>query len=306
MHKLTIILVGGLVLAVSSGTWAQNTQIGFSTFGPIPIGPMDAKAVTGAPYSATAITTSTQTLSDGTHITRTIQAQVARDSEGRTRREENITAVGPWSTSGGEQHLISISDPVAQTHYVLRPEQQVAMKVPLPPFNLSAGPVMAGAVGGPGMVGSFTGSFAGTAAIKVRQGLEEGAAKSISVGDNAMWMTKEGPGGPASTVMVIGGPDKKGQVEDLGVQTIEGVSAHGRREKRTIAVGEIGNDRAIEISSETWFSDELQTIVLSKRSDPRMGDNEYRLTNISRVEPAASLFEVPAGYTVRDESKQRE
>jgi hypothetical protein len=87
---------------------------------------------------------------------------------------------------------------------------------------------------------------------------------------------------------------------------IEGVRAHGRREKRTLAIGEIGNDRPIEVSSETWFSDDLQTIVLSKRTDPRMGDSEYRLTNISRTEPAASLFEIPAGYTMRDEGKRRE
>jgi hypothetical protein len=296
MHKQTIIFIGGLALAISSSTWAQNVQVGYSTFGPV-----ETKAVTGAPYSATAITTSTQTLSDGTHITRTIQAQVARDSEGRTRREENITAVGPWSTGGSEQHLVSISDPVTQAHYVLRPEQQVAMKVALPPLGMNGGPVMAGAIAGPGIPGGLTASFVGT---KVRQGLEEGGVKSVvksvNVTDNAMWMAKEG------TVMVIGASEKQAQSEDLGEQVIEGVRAHGRREKRTIAVGEIGNDRAIETSSETWFSDELQTIVLSKRTDPRMGDNEYRLTNISRTEPAASLFEVPAGYTIQEKDKQRE
>ena len=101
-------------------------------------------------------------------------------------------------------------------------------------------------------------------------------------------------------MVMIGGSEGKSQMEDLGEQMIEGVRAHGTREKRTIAVGEIGNDRPIEVSSETWYSDELQTIVLSKRSDPRVGDSEYRLTNISRVEPAASLFEVPAGYTVKE------
>jgi hypothetical protein len=60
------------------------------------------------------------------------------------------------------------------------------------------------------------------------------------------------------------------------------------------------------VSSETWFSDDLQTIVLRKRTDPRVSDNEYRLTNISRTDPAASLFEVPAGYTMKEEGKRRE
>jgi len=41
----------------------------------------------------------------------------------------------------------------------------------------------------------------------------------------------------------------------------------------------------------------LQVVVLSKHTDPRMGDHLYRLTNISRAEPAKALFEVPADYT---------
>ena len=280
MHKTTINFIGCLALAMSWSTWAQNVQFGYSTFGP-----METKAVTGSPYSATAITTFTQTLSDGTHITRTIQSQVARDSEGRTRREENITAVGPWSTGGSEQHLVSINDPVAQTHYVLRPEQQVAMKGPVP--STLPMPIQG-------------------AKIKLPQPAEEARFNVSTSHENVMWMAKEGNLSVAGTVMVIGGSEKNAQVEELGDQMIEGVRAHGRREKRTIAAGEIGNDRPIDVSSETWISDELQTIVLSKRSDPRMGDSEYRLTNISRSEPAASLFEVPAGYTMKDEGKRRE
>jgi hypothetical protein len=39
---------------------------------------------------------------------------------------------------------------------------------------------------------------------------------------------------------------------------------------------------------------------MSRRSDPRMGETVYRLTNVSRSEPAHALFEVPADYTVTD------
>jgi len=35
-------------------------------------------------------------------------------------------------------------------------------------------------------------------------------------------------------------------------------------------------------------------------SDPRFGETTYRLTNISRAEPDRALFEVPAGYTVKE------
>jgi hypothetical protein len=86
--------------------------------------------------------------------------------------------------------------------------------------------------------------------------------------------------------------------EDLGTQTIEGVSAQGKRETVTIPAGQIGNERPIEIVTETWFSPELHTMVLRKHSDPRMGESTYRLTDIKRNEPDASLFQPPAGTKI--------
>lgn len=87
--------------------------------------------------------------------------------------------------------------------------------------------------------------------------------------------------------------------ESLGTQTIEGVVATGTRITRTIPAGEIGNDKPIQIVSERWFSNDLQTMVMSKHSDPRWGTSTFQLTNISRTEPAASLFQVPADYAVK-------
>jgi hypothetical protein len=39
---------------------------------------------------------------------------------------------------------------------------------------------------------------------------------------------------------------------------------------------------------------------MSKHSDPLVGENTYRLTNIVRSEPARTLFEVPSDYTVKE------
>jgi hypothetical protein len=89
--------------------------------------------------------------------------------------------------------------------------------------------------------------------------------------------------------------------EDLGTQTIEGVSAEGKRETVTIPAGQIGNERPIEIITETWSSPELHTIVLRKHSDPRVGETVFRLTNINRSEPDASLFQPPAGARIKTE-----
>jgi hypothetical protein len=79
------------------------------------------------------------------------------------------------------------------------------------------------------------------------------------------------------------------------------VSAEGKRETVTIPAGQIGNERAIEIVSETWFSPELHTMVLRKHSDPRVGETVFRLTEIKRAEPDASLFQPPAGAKTRVE-----
>ena len=90
------------------------------------------------------------------------------------------------------------------------------------------------------------------------------------------------------------------KTESLGKQVIEGVEVEGTRSVITIPAGMHGNEQAIEVVSERWYSPELQTVVLSKHSDPRMGEHVYRLTNIKREEPARSLFEVPADYQVQE------
>ena len=93
-------------------------------------------------------------------------------------------------------------------------------------------------------------------------------------------------------------PGGDARSEDLGKQVLEGVLAHGTRETVTIPAGAIGNERPIEISSETWYSDELEAVVLSKTSDPRIGETSYRLVNVVRGDPAPDLFAVPQGYVV--------
>jgi hypothetical protein len=87
--------------------------------------------------------------------------------------------------------------------------------------------------------------------------------------------------------------------ESLGTQSVNGVNAEGTRITRTIAAGQIGNDKAIQIVFERWYSPDLQLVVKSTRNDPRFGTTTYSLTNVHRTEPAASLFAVPSDYTVQ-------
>lgn len=86
------------------------------------------------------------------------------------------------------------------------------------------------------------------------------------------------------------------RTESLGRQMVEGVQADGVRTTTTIAAGEIGNENPIQVVTETWYSPDLQTYVLRKRSDPRTGDSTTRYTNISRTEPSRMLFEPPADF----------
>ncbi len=204
------------------------------------------KTVTGAPYSATVITESTQTLGDGTHVTRSTTAATYRDSEGRTSREETLGAIGAFAATGDARKRTFIHDPVAGVQYVLDATTRTAEKM-----KAHSGPP---------------------------------------------------PGAPVNHGSLAAREKPEVKTESLGTQTIEGVPAEGTRRTFTIPAGKFGNDQPIQIVSESWYSAELQTIVLSKHSDPRMGEHTYRLTNINRSEPAKSLFEVPADYTVTERS----
>ena len=93
-------------------------------------------------------------------------------------------------------------------------------------------------------------------------------------------------------------PDVK--MEDLGTQVMESVTVQGKRVTRTIPAGQIGNERPLQVVTETWYSPDLQAVVMSKTTDPRSGESVYKLTGVSRAEPDHSLFEVPSDYTVSE------
>ncbi len=63
----------------------------------------------------------------------------------------------------------------------------------------------------------------------------------------------------------------------------------------------MGNDLPIVITTETWYSPDLKVLVMSKSSDPRMGETTYKLTNLSRAEPDPALFQIPADYSIKDQ-----
>jgi TonB family protein len=90
------------------------------------------------------------------------------------------------------------------------------------------------------------------------------------------------------------------KTEQLGKQMVEGVECEGTRVVTTLPAGAIGNERPIETVKETWYSPELQLMILSKHSDPRFGESTYRVTNLARYEPDAEHFQIPSDYTIID------
>jgi hypothetical protein len=233
------------------------------------------RLVKGAPYSAQAVTEMTQVLSDGNRIVNSSSAAVYRDAEGRTRREQTLRAIGPFASAAESFKTISINDPVAGVAYVLEPHSHTARKIQA--FRMEAGQGAGFKMSTAGE-GNFTFNRTPNGEMQLKRGIAEAKARE----------EKE---------------RMEFRNEDLGTQAVEGVNAVGTRTTVTIPAGQIGNERAIEIVDERWFSPDLKTMVMTRHSDPRSGEVIYRLTNINRAEPDHSLFEVPADYTLKEEQE---
>ena len=125
--------------------------------------------VTGAPYSATITNESVQTLADGTHITQSSSGTTARDSQGRTRQDAPLPALGNLSATDAP-HLVFLQDPVAGASYTLNLTDKTAWKGPVPPPE----------AGTPGMmVSTNTFSFTPLAEHRCRRSAPADAPRGI-------------------------------------------------------------------------------------------------------------------------------
>jgi hypothetical protein len=259
---------------------------------------VEARETPGRPYSADATTEFLQVLADGNRISHKTTTRIFRDSEGRTRREELSGNDTPQS--------VSIYDPVAQASYILDPRTRTAFKMAVSiMYPASGAKVMArGTRVSQDKVGeTFTVVVSPEASH--REAGESAALKSKP----AAVTTFKGAAGSGGFGFVMSSPMKMSGTatsDSLGQEMIAGVPATGTRTTTVIPAGKIGNQLEIKIVSEQWFSEDLQVLVMTKHSDPRSGETTYRLSNISRAEPGAGLFEVPPDYTVKDRGKPHE
>ena len=260
------------------------------------------KTVKGAPYSGVEINETNQVLGDGTRIHNETQTQVWRDSEGRVRRET------------GNQ--VMIYDPVANASFSLNTKNQTARKLPLGTYVFTSS-----ADGSKTNLQYFRFSTSTDPSADSKRDLEAAqlkmAALQAEYGANhpdvkemkrvEVDMAQAKRNVEAATLetgrtMALGAAMGKvpGNTVSraLGKRMMEGVNADGTSETSTIEAGAIGNDRAIQNVSERWYSSELQTVMMSRHSDPRTGEETFKVVNVSRTEPPSYLFQIPAGYQV--------
>jgi hypothetical protein len=102
--------------------------------------------------------------------------------------------------------------------------------------------------------------------------------------------------GPVSVAKPPGSPSK----ENLGKQFIAGLETVGTRETTVIEAGAIGNDSPILIKREYWYSPQLAVNLISKLQDPRIGMQNFEVSDITLGEPDAKLFELPGKSKIID------
>lgn len=220
---------------------------------------IESDVIKGAPYSADVVNESVQVLSDGNRIVHRTTSRVYRDGEGRTRRETDRLA-------GGVPE-ISISDPVGGHYYTIDTDAKVARE-------------------SPGMPRLFGGT--------VNRNGELEALTVMLNGQVSSFVARGGNG-----VFILAGQNSETSAEEkLTPKTIEGLRVEGVRRTTTIPAGTIGNERPIVVTSDTWTSSELKVQVLAESSDPRTGTSAYKLVNVKRGDPPASLFQVPADFNI--------
>jgi len=234
--------------------------------------PLETKVVKDAPYSAEFVSERVQVLPDGNRIVKRETGRVFRDSEGRTRREQDAEP--------GRVGHITISDPVTKIAYSLDPETKVAWKTLV---DIAVR-----------IRESFDHLSTDPAEVELKRKLE--AELSAQKYEQQQKEQEAAARGILRKVK----PEWDEKVEQLEPRQVEGVMAEGTRTTRTIPAGAIGNEQPIVTVTEEWRSPELQVLVLTQTMDPRTGESTYKLLNVSRAEPGPSWFEVPPDYTVKE------
>jgi hypothetical protein len=276
-----------------------------------------------------------QSFTDGNRISHSTTSSIYRDTQGRIRRESQLSVPG-LPAGVGTSTFITIVDHQLGYGYVLDPQEMVAHR-----YELNAA--------GPSYVARLSAQGNGNALLSTdpKQPAESAAnsASPTASSGTSHWrlhafsshhshQSPDSPGG-VSPMNASSGPNHLNsgflpedsgsasaptmridqpflaapnpvRTENLGEQTILGFRARGTRVITTLPAGQIGNDRPIDIVSEQWFSPELELVMRSMHRDPWAGEFITSVTRISRGDQPAPLFEVPERYKIIDAASEGE
>jgi hypothetical protein len=293
----TRLAASGVLVALCSWPAATRAQQAFTLLDAQPL--ESVETVKNAPFSADAVTEFTQILSDGNRIERSFRTSIARDSRGRTRREQEIALLGPLAQlNDTAPRVVTIIDPEADVHYTLDERRKSAFRNRAA-VHIQVSPEHLTKVHDAGVLATAAANID----IQPFIGPDQVGAGWVAQGGGAIAFTaiagQAGGGAPIEAAI----PAPNVHVQSLGTSQIEGVTAEGTRSTMTIPAGAVGNVGPIDVVTERWFSKDLQMAVQIARRDPRTGDTVYRLTNIVRAEPPADLFVVPPDYQIQDPEK---
>lgn len=283
-----------LILALAPLAMAQQHDVMIHRTGPaqasFQVFTANSTPIKGAPYMAEAVTETVQRLADGTRITNSNATKVYRDSEGRTRTDATIKPLGPWvaDSAASGKSISTIFDPVTNETLTLHHDTKTASKANLKVAHFTSPAPKADASGKPVRI-----EVERRVIIAGGPGPEAAPVGDVLMpGPGIMHFTQEGP------VMIR---DKaNATTRQLGKRLIEGVECEGTLTTLLIPEGQIGNDRPIEVTTETWRAPSLKIDVLRKHVDPRFGETTYRVVNLVRAEQPRTLFEIPAGYEMKE------
>ncbi|MBL8310156.1 MAG: hypothetical protein JNL19_07030 [Burkholderiales bacterium] len=259
----------------------------------------------GNPYAAREVREFRQTLGDGTVIQRSSTRLLARDSEGRTRQE--------LRQADGSARVF-INDPVAKEAYIVDPQKQTACRAGFDEraihdcFRQMKGDWK------PLGFGFIASNRSGIAMMSTRDDVNVTISPRAQILDFTQGITVNRERGAGSAAPLPPTPPVPPALANAGTsgvttqltrekktgQPYEGLSVDTERSVEIVAAGAIGNSKAIETVVEKYYSPELKMTVYHRRIDPRNGESLYRMTDIKRGDPDASLFRPPASYAMSE------
>lgn len=292
------------------------------------------RVVKGAPYCADAIHETIQPLADGNRIYRKQVSRLCRDSEGRTRQEverngkrsiflndpvaKEHWALDPDSKTARNLRIaintnfnFSFGDGASWSGLGEKFGERVREYRRIvgeggTPRTPQAVPPAPPAPPAPALIKETEST---DEKGRVRRDVE---VRVIRVGDGDKVVTAVAPMAPVPPMPPMTAmpavpanvqlraltlaPRGPGVLTSLGGKEIEGVKVNGERTTWTVEAGKQGNEKPMVTTREVWTSPDLMLTVSSRDFDPRTGEVTYKLSNIKRGEPDASLFKVPADY----------